>query len=166
MKLHRLGSAAIGLIIVGGVLLSAGITIGISVDEAKASDPAEDHAARGFMFQVIGLKTPNQGGHTINLFFHYRYNDGIGDREIPDYIRLRDHAVDYLKAADLSANPYWEVLNHQLCTQLKNDYPLEAISCVMQVVGAENPPPPPGYRSSIETIGQIEPLVVPGPANG
>jgi hypothetical protein len=60
------------------------------------------------------------------------------------------------------SNPYWEVLNNHLCVQLKNNYPLDAISCVMQVVGSENPLPhdEPGYRSSIETIGDIDPLVV------
>jgi hypothetical protein len=42
----------------------------------------------------------------------------------------------------------------------------QAISCLMQVVGSENPLPgdEPGYRSSTETIGDIDPLVLPGPA--
>jgi hypothetical protein len=29
-----------------------------------------DVASRDFMFQVIGVNTRNQGGHTLNLFFH------------------------------------------------------------------------------------------------
>lgn len=121
---------------------------------------------RDFMFQVIGFKTPNQGGHTLNLFFHYRYKNGIADNEIPDYRKLRGEAVDYLNAVDVSAHPYWEVLNNHLCAQLNNNYPIEAISCLMQVVGTENPLPNDdiGGRSSIETIGDIDPLVIPDPA--
>ncbi|MBW0015277.1 hypothetical protein [Mycobacterium sp.] len=168
MKTRHLGAAAIGLFLVVGVLLSAAITTGIPVDEAKGAQTAENNARRHFMFQVIGLKIANQGGHTINLFFHYRYNNGIGDGEIPDYMELRDEALHYLNTADFSTNPYWEVLNHHLCNQLKNNYPLQAISCLMQVMGTENPPPhePTGYRSSIETIGDIEPLFLPGPTQG
>jgi hypothetical protein len=164
--MHRLASAAIALTVVMGTLVSAVPVARIPVEEAGGSQPAESHTSRQFMFQVIGLRTPNQGGHTLNLFFHYRYNGGIRDHEIPDYVKLRDQAVEYLNAADLSANPYWEVLNHRLCAQLKSGYPLEAISCLMQVVGTENPPPhrPSGYRASIETIGDIESLVIPGPA--
>ncbi|ORB13202.1 hypothetical protein [Mycobacterium noviomagense] len=102
----------------------------------------------------------------MNLYFHYRYNDGIADDQIPDYTKLRRQALDYLDTADVSRNPYWEVLNHHLCIQLKNNFPLQGISCVMQVVGVENSGPhdEPGYRSSIETIGDIEPLVIAGPA--
>lgn len=57
------------------------------------------------------------------------------------------------------------MLNHHLCAQLKAAYPIEAISCELQVVGSENPAPhdEPGYRASTETIGNIEPLAVPGP---
>jgi hypothetical protein len=112
---------------------------------------------------VVGFKTRNQGGHTINLVFHYRYKNGIADNEIPDYRKLRGQAVDYLNVVDVSARPYWEVLNNHLCAQLKNNYPLEAISCLMQVVGSDNPPPNDdiGGRSSIETIGDIDPLVLP-----
>ena len=42
---------------------------------------------------------------------------------------------------------------------------LNAISCELQVVGSEDPVPhdEPGYRASIETIGDIDPLDVPGP---
>lgn len=166
MKTRHLVAAAAGLIVIAVVLLIAGIAIGVYMNQAKSSAVAQDRTRRDFMFQVVGLKTANQGGHTINLFFHYRYNSGITDSEIPDYTKLRQQALDYLSIVDVSANPYWEVLNNHLCTRLKNDYPLQAISCVMQVVGIENPAPgdEPGYRSSIETIGDIEPLVVAGPA--
>jgi hypothetical protein len=115
------------------------------------------------MFRVTGVNTHNQGGHTLNLYFHYRYNDGIADHDIPDYTKIRKDALDYLSSTDLSKNPYWEVLNHHLCAQLKASYPIQAISCELQVVGVENPPPhdAPGYRASTETIGNIDPLAVP-----
>jgi hypothetical protein len=167
VKTRRIVVVAAGLIVVAGVLFSSGIVIGSRSGRVENSPTAGDHARRDFMFQVIGLKTPNQGGHTINLFFHYRYKSGITDKEIPDYRKLRQQAVGYLDAADLSVHRYWwEVLNNRLCGQLKNDYSLEAISCLMQVVGTDNPLPDDdiGGRASIETIGDIDPLVLPGPA--
>jgi hypothetical protein len=165
VKTRHLIAAAAGLIMVVGLLFSAGLVTGIHSSRVENSATSVDRTRRDFMFQVIGLKTPNQGGHTLNLFFHYRYNSGIADNEIPDYRKLRRQAVDYLDAIDVSAHPYWEVVNNHLCFQLKSNYPLQAISCLMQVVGSENPPPgdEPGYRSSIETIGDIDPLVLPDP---
>jgi hypothetical protein len=165
VKTRHLIAAAAGLIVVVGILFSAGIVIGSHSNSVENSPTSGDFTRRDFMFQVVGVKTPNQGGHTINLFFHYRYNSGITNNEIPDYTKLRRQAIDYLDAVDVSANPYWEVLNNHLCAHLKSSYPIEAISCLMQVVGSENPLPhdEPGYRSSIETIGDIAPLVLPGP---
>jgi hypothetical protein len=166
LKTRHLVAAAAGLIMVVGVLFGAGFVTGIHSNRVENSTSSADRTKRDFMFQVIGFTTRNQGGHTLNLFFHYRYNSGIADNEIPDYRKLRSHAVDYLEAIDVSAHPYWEVVNNHLCVHLKNNYPLQAISCLMQVMGSENPPPgdDPGYRSSIETIGDIDPLVLPGPA--
>jgi hypothetical protein len=163
VKTRHLISAAAGLIVIVGILLGVGMMIGIRSNGVENSATSADGTKRDFMFQVIGFKTRNQGGHTLNLYFHYRYKNGIADKEIPDYRKLRGQAVDYLDAVNVSARPYWEVLNHHLCVQLKNNYPLEAISCVMQVVGTENPLPNDdiGGRSSIETIGDIDPLVLP-----
>jgi hypothetical protein len=181
MQTRRLIVAVLGLIVLAGAFLTGGILIGertasganvtasganptASVDN-RAAGP--DQPSRDFMFQVIGVKTANQGGHTLNLFFHYRYPSGIADNDIPDYTRLRTAALDHLAAVDAAKNPYWEVLNNQLCARLKNGFPIQAITCELQVVGSENPGPhdEPGYRASIETIGDIEPLDVPGPAN-
>jgi hypothetical protein len=166
VKKRYLIAAAAGLIMVVGVLLSAGIVIGIRNNRVENSATSGDRTKRDFMFQVVGVKTRNQGGHTLNLFFHYRYNSGIADNEIPDYRKLRRQAVDYLGGIDVSAHPFWEVVNNHLCFQLKSTYPLQAISCLMQVVGSENlhPGDDPGGRSSIETIGDIDPLVLPSPA--
>jgi hypothetical protein len=163
MTARRLIATVVGLVglvalLIGSFLLGAHST-------AHSTAARNNVAARDFMFQVIGVKTHNQGGHTLNLFFHYRYDEGITDKDIPDYTQVRKQALDYLNSVDVSTNPYWEVLNHHLCTQIKTSFPIQAISCDLQVVGVENPPPhdEPGYRSSIETIGDIEPLVVPGP---
>lgn len=162
---HEIAGAA-GLIIATAALFSGGLAAGSHIDRGEGAPVADNSTKRDFMFQVTGVRTPNQGGHTVNLYFHYRYNDGIADDQIPDYRKLRRQALEYLDAVDVSRNPYWEVLNHHLCTQLKSNFPLQGISCVMQVVGVENPGPldEPGYRSSIETIGDIEPLVIAGPA--
>jgi hypothetical protein len=145
------------------VAVVAGL-VGFGVGHDSTPAPM-GHERRDFAFQVIGVKTANQGGHTLNLFFHYRYDDGIRDKDLPDYAKVREQALDYLAGADLSTNPYWEVLNQRLCTQLKASFPIEAISCDLQVVGVQNPPPhyESGYRSSTDTIGDIDPLVVPAP---
>jgi hypothetical protein len=166
VKTRHLVAAAAGLIMVVGVLVSAGIVMGVGNNRTETSATSADRTKRDFMFQVIGVKTRNQGGHTLNLFFHYRYNSGIADNEIPDYRKLRRQAVDYIDGIDVSAHPYWEVVNNHLCFQLKSSYPLQAISCLMQVVGSENlhPGDDTGGRSSIETIGDIDPLVLPNPA--
>jgi hypothetical protein len=165
VKTRHLIPAAVGLIVLAALIVAA-IALGRHLDRSESLHASQDRRSRDFMFQVVGVWTPNQGGHRINLFFHYRYNDGIANNEIPDYTKVRQKALDHLNTADVSKNPYWEVLNNQLCAQLKTDYPFQAISCQIQVVGVENPPPhdEPGYRSSTETIGDIEPLAIPGPA--
>jgi len=165
MKAGRLIGAVLGLIVLAGAFLAGGILIGERTTGVDNGAAGRDQPSRDFMFQVIGVKTANQGGHTLNLFFHYRYPSEIADVDIPDYTRLRTTALDSLAAVDVSKNPYWEVVNNQLCTRLKNGFPIQAITCELQVVGVENPGPndEPGYRASIETIGAIEPLDVPGP---
>jgi hypothetical protein len=162
---RRLVTTVVGMVVLGALLTVSFLLGAHSRQDGRDRDGRADFISRDFMFQVIGVKTRNQGGHTLNLFFRYRYNDGITDSALPDYAKVRTQALDYLSNADLSTNPYWEVLNHELCTQIKASYPIQAISCELQVVGVENPPPhdEPGYRSSIETIGNIEPLAIPGP---
>jgi len=168
MTARRLIVTVVGLFILVGALVTASFLLGARTAGADQRTVARgDLGGRDFMFQVVGVKTLNQGGHTLNLFFHYRYVNGIADKDIPDYRKLRTAALDYLATVDISKNPYWEVLNNHICGQLKNSFPIQAISCDLQVVGVENPGPhdEPGYRASIETIGDIDPLVVPAPAN-
>lgn len=124
-----------------------------------------DAAKRDFMFQVAGYETANQGGQTMNIFVHYRYEPGIATEDIPNYIDLRTQVLDFLNEVDASQNPYWETLNQEICTQLKDDFPLEAISCQLQVLSDDRPglPYEPGFHTTIHTIGDIEPLAIPGP---
>ena len=124
-----------------------------------------DAARRDFMFQIAGYQTQNQGGQTLNIFVHYRYNPGIATGDIPNYIDLRTQMLDFLNGVDPSLNPYWETLNQQICTQLKNNFPLQAISCQLQVLSDDRPglPYEPGFHTSIHTIGDIDPLAIPGP---
>jgi hypothetical protein len=117
------------------------------------------------MFQVPGYHTDNQGGQTLNIFVHYRYNAGIATADIPNYIDLRTQVLDFLDAVDASQDPYWETLNQEICSQLKSGYPIEAVSCQLQVLPDDRSglPYEPGYHTSIHTIGAIEPLAVTGP---
>lgn len=119
------------------------------------------------MFQVMNYQTANQGGQIINLYFHYRYQSGLPEEQIPNYVDLRTAALSFMDDVDAAANPYWETLNKQLCGQLKSDYPLEAISCQLQVYPDDRTglPYEPGFHSSIHTIGDIESLAVIGPPN-
>lgn len=124
-----------------------------------------DAAKRDFMFQIAGYQTENQGGQTLNIFVHYRYNPGIATEDIPNYVDLRTQMLEFLEDVDSSLNPYWETLNQQICSQLKSNFPLEAISCQLQVLSDDRPglPYEPGFHTSIHTIGDIDPLAVPGP---
>lgn len=165
--------AGVVLLAVGGLVgwAAAGAGSGAaSVPAAAAASatatPGADRPERDFFFQVIGYDTANQGGQTLNMFFHYRYDRGIQAKDIPNYIDLRTDAIDYLDAVEAEDNPYWEILDEQLCTQLANGYPLEAISCQLQVWPDDRQglPYEPGYHGTTFTIGDIEPLAVPGPS--
>jgi len=116
--------------------------------------------SRDFMFQVDNFYTKNQGGQTLTMYFHYRYNDGIQTADIPDYRDLRTEAIHYMNTIDTSQNPYWETLTKNVCEDLKNKFPIEAISCQFQVAGDDRAglPNEPGIHSSITTIGDITPL--------
>ena len=117
------------------------------------------------MFQVMRYKTPNQGGQTMNMYFHYRYVDGISESDIPNYEDLRKQALTFMGAVDAARNPYWETLNRQLCQQLRDNFPIQAISCQLQVFPDDRPglPYEPGFHSSVDTIGDIQPLAISGP---
>lgn len=143
--------------VVAAAAFAAGIATGAGLD--GGTEPQ-----REFMFEVTGLATPNQGGQTLNLYLSYRYDQGIAEGDIPNYLALREDALGYLATVDLAGDPYWETLNRDLCARLKAGYPLDAISCQLQVVGNDTPEHyEPGYHASVETIGDIDPLRVPGP---
>lgn len=166
MSRRALAATVAGVILFGAALLAVGFHLGNAT--ARTAGRAADGTGterRDFMFQVIDLPSRNQGGHPLNLYFHYRYTDGIAVADIPDYRELRKTAVAYLDTVDVSHNPYWETLNQHLCAQLKNSFPIEAITCELQVPGTDTPGPhyEPGYHASVETIGDIDPLAIPGP---
>ena len=162
--------AALVLLVLGGV--AGWLIAGPARADASPASPGStatlgaDLPERDFFFQVIGYDTANQGGQTLNLYFHYRYDRGIQAKDIPNYIDLRTDALDFLDAVDATDNPYWEILDEQLCTQLANGYPLESISCQLQVYPDDRAglPYEPGYHGTTFTIGDIEPLAVPGPS--
>jgi hypothetical protein len=147
-----------------GILLFAVVWVAVHTAPPNSQSAAPTYS-RDFMFQVIGVHVSNQGGQSANLFFHYRYNDGIAEQDIPDYRLLRTEAVNYLAALNTTRNPYWETVNKELCARLKNHFPIKAISCELQVASTENPGPhqEPGYRASVETLGDIDALSIPGP---
>jgi hypothetical protein len=149
--------AAVVVAVVAGAAFTVGFVAG-----AWPGGGAEQQ--REFMFEITDLATPNQGGQTLNLYLSYRYDHGIAEVDIPNYLALREDALGYLATVDLAGNPYWETLNRDLCAQLKAGYPLDAISCQLQVVGNESPERyEPGFHASVETIGDIDPLRIPGP---
>lgn len=159
---------ALVLLVIGGTAgwLLAGAERPSSSPQITAA-PGTDQPERDFFFQVIGFDTGNQGGQTLNMYFHYRYDRGIQTKDIPNYIDLRDDAIDFMDAVDTTKNPYWEVLDEQLCTQLSNAYPVESISCQLQVYPDDRKglPYEPGYHGTTFTIGDIDPLAIPGPSS-
>lgn len=160
-----LAIALVAAVAVAGVVLGA-MALGRDPATSLAQESNSTSTThRDFMFQVIGYKTENQGGQTMNMFFHYRYNNGIATKDIPNYIDLRKDAIAFIKGVDAKANPYWETLTLELCTQLKDDYPVEGISCQLQIYPDNRPglPYEPGYHTSITTLGNIDALAIPGP---
>jgi hypothetical protein len=154
-------TAVLAVILIAVVILSG--------RSASADSSAQSSADRfDFMFQIDGYKTKNQGGQTLNLYFSYRYNDDIADADIPDYRNLRATVLSYLDEIDPTANLYWEVLDRDICKQLKAQFPVQAISCQMQVFGNNRPGKKnePGFHSTVYTIGDLAALAIPGPING
>lgn len=155
MRKTVLAGAATAL---GALPLVAGLTMGGTLPIGQASPTGDKW---DFMFQVDGYQTANQGGHMLNLYFNYRYNTGIADADLPDYLELRNVALDYLDRVDPAEGKYWEVLDRDICTQLAAGFPVEAISCQIQVFPTAGGPP--GIRSVTYTIGDIAPLAIAGP---
>lgn len=155
-------AVGIGVLALAVLFLAQGLRDGEGIEQTPVL--SEDEVKRDFMFQVTGFKTDNQGGQRLNMYFHYRYDEGITEGQIPNYEDLRGDAISFMDGVDASENPYWETLNKELCTQLLSDYPIQAISCQLQVYPDDRPglPYEPGYHGSIHTIGDIEPLALPG----
>jgi hypothetical protein len=155
-------SVVTGVLVLVALVFAVGFIVGAWARSTASVAPER----RDFLFQVLGVHTPNQGGQTLNLLVYYRYNTGIAERDLPNYLHLRAAAVGYLTTGDFSGNPYWETVNRHLCAELKNRFPVQAISCELQIAGVDAPGAryEPGYHASIETLGDIAPLVVtPGP---
>jgi hypothetical protein len=149
------GAAAV----LGALPLVAGLAMGSSLPISQASPTGDKW---DFMFQVDGYQTANQGGHTLNLYFSYRYNQGIANSALPDYRALRGVALAYLDRVGPSQDLFWEILDREICTQLAAGFPVEAISCQMQVFPRAGDGIP-DIRSTTYTIGDIAPLAIPGP---
>jgi hypothetical protein len=147
------------------VVLALGIIVYLNVNRNQVAPKVVTKnltQTRDFMFQIDNYKTKNQGGQTVNMYFHYQYNSGIKTEDIPDYRDLRNDVIKYMDNLDIAQEPYWETLTKIICEQLKDKYPIQAISCQFQVMGDNRAglPNEPGVHSSITTIGDIEPLSV------
>ena len=145
---------------------SGGGASGTNASGTNASGTATSgEVKRDFLFQIVGYETLNQGGQKMNLYFHYRYAEGTAAEDIPSDSDLRGQVVDFMREVDTTDEPYWETVDLQLCTALKKNYPIEAISCQLQVDPADRKglPYEPGYHGSTTTIGDIEPLMYAGP---
>jgi hypothetical protein len=147
--------------VLAALTVFAGLTAGGYLPPGQAAPTGDKW---DFMFQVDGYQTANQGGHLLNLYFNYRYNSGIADADLPDYLELRAAALDYLDRIDPATGTYWEIIDRNICTQLAAGFPVEAISCQMQVFPTVGGPP--SVRSVTYTIGDITPLAIPGPIFG
>ena len=139
--------------------------LAVALQKDETTGASEDETKRDFMFQINGYETDNQGRQTLNMYFHYRYEDGIAESDIPNYEDLRSDATKFMDEVDASENPFWETLNQELCSQLKSDYPIQAISCQLQVYPnvSTGVPFERCFHGSIHTIGDIDLLALPGP---
>jgi hypothetical protein len=140
--------------IVGGALVVAVIvapTMAGASSRHASRAPQED-----FMFQVMHFHTADQGGDTFNFYLHYTYRTGLPTSQYPNFVAMRQMLLNYMKP---KRSQYIEILNTHICTKIKNSFPIQAISCQFQAYNGVDP----GYRSSIVTIGNIQPLAIPMP---
>lgn len=150
-----LGIVAIVLVGFFVVRILTGDTPSQNLQRASAGN---QEVSRDFMFQVNGFEAE---GQTLNMYFHYQYNDGIAKSDIPDFRSLRTDAIKFMNE-NASPGVYWETLSKGMCSELKEKYPIQAISCQLQIYPGRDP----GFSSSTHTIGDIEPLAIPAPARG
>ena len=153
---------------IGGAALTVAVILATTAATSASSRPA--HAATAapqedFMFQVMNYRTANQGGQTINFYLHYRYRAGLPTSRYPNYEDIRRMLLTYMAHVNPRQNLFWEILNTQICSRIRRSFPLSAISCQFQVHPNHRPglPYEPGWHNSIVTIGNIEPLALPGP---
>jgi hypothetical protein len=146
-----------------GLLLGAALTVAVvlgpsvaGASSSHASRAATRAAKEDFMFQVMHVHTADQGGDTFNFYLRYRYRAGLPTARYPNFVSIRRMLLRYMAP---KRTAYIEVLNTRICTQIKNRFPLQAISCQFQAHHGVDP----GYRSSIVTIGNIQPLAIPAP---
>lgn len=118
-----------------------------------------------FMFQVVDLETPRQYGQTVNLYIKYRYRDDLPSSQYPDYRKVRDSALAFIKIRpEDPALEYWEILNGHLVQHLYDSFPFSGVTSQMQVHPSHNEKlDEPGYHASIATVGDIIPLDYRGP---
>jgi hypothetical protein len=149
----RLRDGLLGVFV--GAALAVAVVVGPGV--AGASSPHSSRAAKeDFMFQVMHFRTADQGGDTFNFYLRYRYRTGLPVAQYPNFVSIRRMLLRYMAP---KRTAYIEVLNTRICTRIKNRFPLQAISCQFQAYHGVDP----GYRSSIVTIGNIQPLAIPAP---
>jgi hypothetical protein len=142
-----------------GAALALAVVLGPSVAGASSSRPSPSSVGspkEDFMFQVMHVHTADQGGDTFNFYLRYRYRAGLPSARYPNFLNIRRMLLRYMAP---KRTQYVEVLNTHICTRIKNHFPLQAISCQFQVYNGVDP----GYRSSIVTIGNIQPLAIPAP---
>lgn len=153
----RLRDGLLGVLV--GAVLAVAVVLGPSAAGASSGHASRDATrapTEDFMFQVMHVHTADQGGDTFNFYLRYRYRTGLPSARFPNFLDIRRMLLRYMAP---KRTAYIEVLNTRICTQIKNRFALQAISCQFQAYHGEDP----GYRSSIVTIGNIQPLAIPRP---
>ena len=142
-----------------GAALAVAVVLATTVagaSSSRASVAATLAPQQDFMFQVMHFRTADQGGDTFNFYLRYRYRTGLAPSKYPNFVSMRQMLLRYMRP---KRSQYIEILNTHICAELKNRFPLQAISCQFQAYNGVDP----GYRSSIVTIGAIQPLAIPKP---
>ena len=154
----KLKTGLIGAIV--GATLAVAIVLATTVAGAssppRAATAATPAPQEDFMFQVMHFRTADQGGDTFNFYLHYRYRSGLPSAQYPNFVAIRRMLLRYMRP---KRTQYIEILNTRICTRIERRFPLQAISCQFQAYNGVDP----GYRSSIVTIGNIQPLAIPKP---
>jgi hypothetical protein len=147
----------IGAVVGGALVVAVTVAVILGPTVAGAASPHASPAPQeDFMFQVMHFHTQDQGGDTFNFYLHYTYRSGLPTAQYPNFVSIRQMLLNYMRP---KRSQYIEILNTHICTKIKNSFPIQAISCQFQAYNGVDP----GYRSSIVTIGDIQPLAIPKP---